>query len=469
MTMTVKKWIFLAVALAAGVTIAFIPPPSGLDDQSMRVLAVLTAAIVLWAGEVFHEAVTALLMATMFVVVGGLEITTAYASFSQPTVWLLIAAFGLGAAIKECGLLHRVSLLLLKLFPKSYRGQVIGLMTVTTLTAPFVPSKAAKATVLSPLTRGVSDVMGYPENSKPATGLFNAFYAPTCASASLFISASVTTFALVGMYSPEVQAEYGMVRWALSALPWFLPLFLMCFLFIAWYYRPKEKVELDSQFLQSKITELGPWTSKEKLMGAIMLVTVLLWVTKDLTGVPEWATTVLALCATIAFGVLPVNKWRTNVAWESLIFIACAISLATVLPAVGVSDWLVSVISPYTENLFGNPFLLILGLAATMIIGRFLILSETAALAVFTAFFFPLAISAGINPWVVGFLLNVFVIVYFLPYQSSVFLSATYAGGEGWVSPKVTSKFCFIYCTFALVSCFIGYFIWDHVLGIWYL
>lgn len=472
--MPVKKWIFLAASLAVGIGISLIPKPDALalpEDavgNPMIVLGVLAAAIVLWAGQVFHETVTALLMSTMFVVAAGIDIKVSFAAFSGSTTWLLIAAFGLGAAIKECGLLYRVSLQMLKVFPMSYRGQVLGLMVVTTLTAPFVPSKAAKSTVLAPLTRGISDVAGYEPRSKPAMGLFNAFYGPTCASASLFTTASVTTLALVGMYSPEVQAKYGFIQWALSALPWFIPMFVMMFGYIAWRYRPSEKTTVSSDYVKDKLKELGGWTRNEISMCVIMVVTVLAWCTKDWTGLEEWAAAVLALCASIIFGILPVTKWRTNVAWESLIFISCAISLAAVLPAVGIDKWLVNVLGPRTESMFNNPFLLIVGLGLVMALGRFLILSETASLALFTVFFIPLGLAAGINPWIIGFILNAFVVVYFLPYQSSVFLSAVYSAGEDWIVPQKASRFAYIYCGFALVACFIGYFVWNYVMDIWY-
>ena len=127
----------------------------------MQVLGILLGAVILWAGGVLPEAATAILMSMLFIVVAKVPIDTSLSAFSGSTFWLLVAAFGLGAAIKECGLLERVSILLLRLFPKSYKGQVLGLSAVTTITAPIIPSKAAKCSILSPLTRGISEAMGY--------------------------------------------------------------------------------------------------------------------------------------------------------------------------------------------------------------------------------------------------------------------------------------------------------------------
>lgn len=442
MKFTKKQLIYLMVGLILGIAIALIPAPSGLEVQAMRVIGILVCAIVWWAGQVFHEAVTAILMCVAFVIFGKVPIEVSFSAFSGSTYWLLVAAFGLGAAIKACGLLERIAIILLKLFPKSYRGQVIGLLAVTTITSPFVPSKAAKCTVLSPLTRGISEAMGYKNEGKEATGLFLAYYSAICFSPAMFITASVTTAALVGMYSAEIQAEYTMVKWALCSLPFIVPFFIGNYLYISNRYKPASGQKLDVSFLEERQKALGPWKREEKIMGVIMILTVLSWVLKSVTNIPEYATALIALCATLIFGILPVKQWRNNVAWESLIFIACSVGF------------------------FSNPFLLIAGLAVLTLLVRFLILSEIGYLSVFTALLIPLGISAGINPWIIGFILNAFVIGWFLPYQSSVYLTAIYAAGEGWVTIKDTTKYCYVYCIIGLVCMYIAYFLWN-LMGIW--
>ncbi len=463
-----KKIAFLIIGMVAGLFLAVgVQAPEGLETNSMRILGIMLMAICWWAGEVFPEAITALIMSTLFVVFGGIGISTSFAAFSGTTFWLLVAAFGLGAAIKNCGLLERVAMLLLKLFPGTYKGQVLGLLSVTTVTAPFVPSKAAKCTILSPLTRSIGEAMGYENEGKETTGLFLAYFSAICFSATLFISASVTSYALYGLYSPEIQAEFAMVKWALYALFPVGLLFLGNYLYISYRYKPAGGQKLDMSFLQDKIAQLGVWSQGEKIMGVIMLVTILLWVLKPF-DISEWAVAVLALCASVISGVLPVNKWRTSVAWESLIFIACAVSLATVLPAVGITDWLVGAIGGYTAPFFANPYLMVVGLAVLTLLARFLILSEIGYLTVFLVFLMPLASSAGVNPWVVGFIMYSFVCTWMIPYQSSVYLTAVYSGGDGWVTFKDTTKYCYVYCLITIIALCATVPIWQ-MLGIWYI
>ncbi|MDR1711666.1 MAG: anion permease [Propionibacteriaceae bacterium] len=461
-----KKVIWGVAALVVAIGLSLVPPPGDLTDSSMRVLGILAGAVLLWAGRVFHEAAIAVLMSTLFVVAAQVKITESFSAFSGTTFWLLVAAFALGAAVKECGLLERISINLLRMFPKSYAGQILGLLTVTTVTSPIIPSKAAKCSILSPLVRGMSDASGYKPESKPATGFFLSYYAATCFSPAMFISASVTTAALVGLYSDDIQAEYGFLKWMLCALPWIVLIFIGHFFYISRTYKPAEATKVDSQYLNQRHAELGRWSAKEKIMGVIMVLTIAIWVFKGQLGVPEYAAALFALVASLVFGILPINKWRTSVAWETLIFIGCCVSLSAVLPAVGITDWLVATVGPYTEGFFGQPLLLIPVLAVMTLLVRFLILSEIGFLTVFTAFLFPLATAAGVNPWVIGFILNAFVIGWFIPYQSSVYLTAIHAAGEGWVTEKATTRYCYIYCAIGLVAMLITYPIWQ-AMGIW--
>ena len=142
------------------------------------------------------------------------------------------------------------------------------------------------------------------------------------------------------------------------------------------YISPEANPAEAVSFLEERQKALGPWKREEKIMGVIMILTVLSWVLKSVTNIPEYATALIALCATLIFGILPVKQWRNNVAWESLIFIACSVGLGTVLPHVNITTWLSEAVGPYTVGFFSNPFLLIAGLAVLTLLVRFLILSE---------------------------------------------------------------------------------------------
>ena len=80
--------VFLAVILA--------PNPDGLTDQGQRALAVMAFAVVLWAMESLHIAVTAVLGIVMLVLLDGVDdINGALYGFSQPVTYFLVGILSL--------------------------------------------------------------------------------------------------------------------------------------------------------------------------------------------------------------------------------------------------------------------------------------------------------------------------------------------------------------------------------------
>ncbi|MGB4304515.1 MAG: SLC13 family permease, partial [Syntrophomonadaceae bacterium] len=203
----IKTLLKAASGIIAGFIIAFQQPPDGLTVQGMQALGIVIGAIIWWVFTVVPEYITAMLMGTLFVLFKLLDFPQAFATFASSTMWLLMAALGLGAAVAKSGLLRRVALLIMSRFPLNFKGQVLGLLGVGLITAPFIPSNNAKVAMLAPLTRAISDAMGYKRKSQAAAGLFGAMFTGVTNVAPVFISASVLGFLVQGFLPPDVRAQ----------------------------------------------------------------------------------------------------------------------------------------------------------------------------------------------------------------------------------------------------------------------
>ena len=472
-SISVKKVVLAIVGIVVGIAIALIPPPEGLTVESMRVLGIVVWAIVFWIGGVLPEAITAIVMSVLFVVLSGVPIATSFSAFSGSTIWLVIAAIGLGVSIKACGLLERVSILLLKAFPKNFVGRSLGLFISTFIVSPFVPSTMAKTGILAPLVRGISESAGYEGNSKQAHGMFFSYWSALKFTPCMIFTASVVTAALVGMLPEAQQAEYTLVNWAVSSLPFMLPFLVITLIATIFLYRGKKTdkaakgTETNDSYLEERLAALGAWTSKEKIMIAIVVACIVCWVTKPLHGVPEWAVTCFALAFCFVFKIINISQFRTQTSWEIIIFVGCAISIGSVLPAVGVIDWMTATFGPMTQSFFGNPFVLMIGLAVFSLAARFLLVSESGFLAVSTALLIPLGLTAGVNPWVIAIILSFYTMTWLIPYQSSLLLGTVAVMGDGFVKYSECTKYCIVCMVIGLVCSFIAVPIWS-AMGIMY-
>ena len=481
-----KKAIFAVVGIIAGLIIAFLPAPApfigagaeGADvvmtQEAMRVIGVLVWAIIYWVGGVLPEAITGMLMATLFVVLGKVPMADAFNAFSGSTIWLVIGACMLGAAFKASGLLERVSLLILKVFPKNLIGRSLGLMISTFVVGPFIPSTMAKTTILAPMVRGISETAGYEDESKPAHALFLSYWTGLKSCSTMFITASVVSVALVGMLPEETAAEFGgLMQWAVASLPAMIPFLVLAFLAIVFLYCGKKNAGaantgVDADYVTKRLAEIGGWNNAEKITGIITILTVIAWLTKEMHGVPEWAAVCAAATLLVAFKVIDINALKSGVPWPTIVFVGVAISIAKVFSTAGISTYLQLALGPATAGFFGNPFVLVIAVAVFTYVVRFVIVSESGFLAIATAILFPLCLANGVNPWIVAIILNAFTNTFQLPYQSSLLIGTVGAMGEGFIKYSETGKFNVFFCLAFLVAFLIATPIWLGM-GIFYI
>lgn len=462
-----KKLICAALGVALGIAAALLLRPM-LTTEAAIALGVLAWAIVWWIFKVLPDFVTALIMGILFVTAAGVPTTTMFSAFSNSTWWLLLAAFGLSIGVTESGLMYRISLYVLKLFPATYRGQVLGLITVGTVTAPFIPSLSAKAAMLAPLSQGISRSMDYADRSRQSSGLFLAMLTGLRNPAPLFISASVLGYTLLAAYPESVQAHFTMGRWFLSAVVWFAVISVLNFAALCIIFKPGNETRSVRSDLDEKLRALGHMTKNEKTMLLIVLLTMLLWVTERFHGIQSHITAICALCATVVSGVVEPKQLRREMNWESLIFIGVVLGLAPSFAYLGINDRIVSVFGPAVTAMSSNLYILLAGVAVITVLARFVIVSELAFVNIFMAFLVPLAVGVGINPWVVGFAVYCFVNPWFFLYQNPVYMAAYYSVNGSMTSEKCAAKYCVVYLVLCMIALIASIPVWQ-LMGIAYL
>lgn len=95
--------------------------------------------------------VTALLMCVLYMLICSVPIETVFSAFSQSTFWLLLSSFALSLGLSRCGLMDRMAVYILRLFPNSFAWQALGLLTAGAVIGPFIPNLSAKAAILAPV------------------------------------------------------------------------------------------------------------------------------------------------------------------------------------------------------------------------------------------------------------------------------------------------------------------------------
>lgn len=453
------------IALAAAIMLF---PITGLDFSGKAALATLSLAIIWWIFHVFPDYITALIMAILFTLVSKVPLETVCSAFAGSTWWLLFSAFGLSIGVTKCGILKRISHKMLELFPKTFMGQVIGLTTVGFVSAPFIPSMSAKASILAPLSLSISDSMGYNRRGKQASGLFLAMLTGLRTPGPLFVSASVIGYALRAQYSAEINRQFSMGNWFIAALPWFLITTALTFLPIYFLFSPKKQHSTESaQTPSHETTAFPPLDRNEKVMSVIISATLLLWVTENAHGIPAHVVALMALVSMLITNVVSPEEFCKKMNWESMIFIGFVLGIAAVFHELNINSWIVEQFMPVFSLFSGNDTVFLICVAMITILLRFLIVSEIAFINITFVFLLPLAMNLGINPWIIGMTVYAVISPWFFLYQNPVYMTAYHATNKDMLDQKYAVVFCFIYQILCMLAIVLSVPYWK-MLGIFY-
>lgn len=458
-----KRLIGAIAGIIIAVIIANLAIPQSLTVKAMWGMAIFVCAIVWWMAEVFPDYVTALLMLLAWAGFKVVPFGTAFAGFSNATVWLLIGAFGMAVGVSKSGLLSRISLYLMGLFPLTFKGQTLALMATGTLIMPLMPSGSAKIAVVAPFSTAVSDNMGYAHKSRGAGGIFASMYLSLGCIHPLFLSGSFLCYAVVGLLPKDIQPQITWTTWFINALPWGLTVLVLGYLSILLMYKPEEEKTLSPEMIKQQRAALGPVTTREKFVAVVLAATLLLWMTERIHGINSAIVSVGAMCLMAGFDIIDRQSFKGGVAWDAIVFIGCIFGISGVFEVLKINSWVGKVMAPYVAPLLeGNIFVFLAALCIVIYLVRFVIASQLAVFTIFTIFLTPFAIKAGINPWVMGFASFVAINVWIFMYQNAQYLVAFFgsAGGE-MVSHNQNVKLCVAYMIISIIGLWVSVPVWQ--------
>jgi divalent anion:Na+ symporter, DASS family len=156
----------LAIPVAVGLAIWFLPVPEGVKPDAWHLLAIFVATIVGVIAKPLPMGAVTVMGIVATILTGILEPADALSGFSNPTIWLIVMAFFISRGVIKTGLGSRVALF----FVSRLGSRVIGVSYALALTdlilAPATPSNTARAGgIIMPIVRSISATYGSEPNS----------------------------------------------------------------------------------------------------------------------------------------------------------------------------------------------------------------------------------------------------------------------------------------------------------------
>ena len=389
------------IALLIFIIMWFVPIP-GMDEITRRTLGLMFFTVTLWVTRPVLPALSAMLF---MVLAWGLKIAPfkdAFSGFTNTTTWFVWAALIIALAVKEQKLGLRLACFLATKIPASTKGMLASSYILWWLMTYLIPSSTARVASVAPISAAQVETLGIPLKSRTGKMLMLSLVS---------LNAYVGQFLLTG--GSSVVTAWGILAglgFQVSWIQWWLYMVVpglvalsVNFIVNLLIFRPEPAKAAEGtsikEVARKELAALGPMTTREKKVSIILGTTLLLWATEPLHGLDTalvCCLTGIALCLPF-IGVLDAKHAFRNIGWDTVVFVAAALSIGAVTEATGVSDIIAKIVGSVLT--IGNSeftflfLMLILGLTARMVLR-----SGAAIAAVLLAPTITLALSLGYNP-----------------------------------------------------------------------
>jgi divalent anion:Na+ symporter, DASS family len=421
---------FLPFAAVACLTLFIwfvVPVPSGVTPNAWHLFALFIGTIVGIIAKAMPLGCLSIISIALVAVTGvtnpdkpAAAVVDALSGFANPLIWLIVVAVMVAVAVTKTGLGRRIGYHFVMLLGKRTIGVAYGLVLSELVIAPVTPSNTARGgAIIHPIMRSIADSYG----SSPAQGTSKRIgrflalvnYNTNPITSAMFITATAPNPLCVALIAQatgsSIQITWG--QWALAALLPCLCMLLAMPLVLYFLYPPEIKETPGaSELARTELAKLGPMRLPEKVTLFVLVLMLAVW-----AGIPAWlfgpafgldptTTALVGLAVLLATTVLDwEDVLAARSAWDTLIWFAALVMMATFLGNLGLTKWFSQSIQGGITHMGLDWRLSAALLCLVYFYAHYFFASTTAHVtAMFTAFF-AAGIALGTPPMLLGLLL----------------------------------------------------------------
>ncbi len=383
--MELKGRVLLNIAaILTGIWIVLSVPGLGPEQQS--VLAILVVSMVLWFSELMPLHATAILAAFLLVAFAGFSPAEVYSPFFDPVIVLLLGGFVLARALQKHGLDEYIALKFLHKTGTSPSRFLLGIMAVTAFLSMWISNTASTAVILP-----IGIVILSRNGLKPLKSNFGkalilgiAFSATIGGIGTLVGS---TPNVIAAKFLNENGISFGFTDWMYHGIPLVIVMVPILWVVLKTVYKPEIR-KLKAIPFEKNLD------GKQKGVLCIFALTVAMWLTTGLHGIPSNTVSLIPIILLYLTGLLDTGDF-SKINWAALILIGGGLTLGLSISAVGLDVLFANLIEFLVAN---QPVFLVFVTIGLFAIALTIFASNTAAAAVMIPIMIPLALNLGLDP-----------------------------------------------------------------------
>ncbi|MCK1796895.1 anion permease [Streptomyces sp. XM4193] len=373
---------------------------TGLSVEGRLALGVFVLATAAWIATPVDDAYIALGAGLALTVTGVISSETLFGTLGEETVWLLICAFVLAAAVSRTGLAGRAAVFLVG--GAATVRQLVHLTTAGLVVTAFaVPATSGRAALALPVFLALAAALR--ERRRLVVMLALLFPTVILLSAVATLIGAGAHLITVGVLREQTGEQLSFVSWLVLGLPLaIVSSHLAAELVLLTTTRRDDRrgpVSITAKEIQqhSATPVEGPLTPEESRCLLLLATVVVLWCSEPVHGVsPAVVALIGALVATSpALGTVRFKEGLKTVPWALLLFMAATMAMGVALSDSGAARWLVER-TPLGGSL--PPWAFLTGVVVVSTAAHLALQSRSARSSVLVPLVVAAAVGAGVNP-----------------------------------------------------------------------
>lgn len=363
-----RKRVGIPLTIIIFTAVLMMPTPVGLTLAGKKALALLAALVTLYLTEPVELTVVSLMILPTAVFLGLGSTKVVLENFATSSIFLLVGATMMAAAMEKTRLAERFTYWLLSTIGCSARNISLGVTLANVALAFMVPSTTARTAILLPIC--LSIIHMYEKTGEYQKGQrlnFAISLLLTLAFTNSTISAGVLTATVPNPITVDFIAKAGTVITYMDWLMYGFPPAIVMTLFSWWYLRKvfkpeREEIPGGKELITQKLNDMGAMTSPEWRTLFVFLLVVALWATG---GITKMDTTVacylgVSLLFLPKFGVIKWKDTNRDSAYHILMMSGGALAVGEFLMKTGAAKWLANSVF-HSLGLAGASSLVVIG------------------------------------------------------------------------------------------------------------
>lgn len=398
MTLNPRQASTLCIALSLCALLVVPGNFPGLSGDARLTLAVFALATCTWIGTPIDDTYIALGAGLALTATGVISSDTLFGTLGDETVWLLICAFVLAAAVARSGLAGRAAAFLVS-GARSVR-QLTHLTTAALVVTAFaVPATSGRAALALPVFLALAKVLA--DRKRLVVMLALLFPTVILLSAVATLIGAGAHLITVSVLWEATGERIGFTQWLLLGLPLAMASSHLAAeaVLLTTTRRADRKgpVHITVEQLQehSEQPVTGPWEPAETRCALLLATVVTLWCSEPLHQVPPAVVALIGavVASSPALGTVRLKDALKTVPWSLLLFMAATMAMGVALADSGAAKWLVGGVP-----LDVPPWLFLTVVVGVSTAAHLVLQSRSARSSVLVPLVVAAAVGAGVNP-----------------------------------------------------------------------